>query len=602
MTTLCSAAVSSTMSSSDHHPGASMSLHHDPPSRTQTIVSAASLSTILGIVYSHLKTSNGGDLFLTRFGLQYADLLELENWYEKDWFESKRERLEGTSAVYRVPTKTINDRQIDLVVKNCRVGEHVPIETRTLLEFLNAEFNSPWEEFALVFELREGKYGAPEIHCHTQEPLAIYVPPETMQIWQSGRSSEKINRIRVKHPGIDLDILRQYKLIYRWIMGKDVVQLLTECGGAGPWLADELVPLTRKAVRDLESKGYVMVDMKPSHIIIGENDVERIESITAQTEADTCRIRAQVLHDLVSTGVYSVIDYELLMRTEKHERHVTGLRRHSYLDDQRDRFTPTPLPSHLSSIEILGVPYIFGHAESTGGQLWVVGRNSRLFDYFLPERWRRTHSWKLSESSEIFYTVTKDNIHIVWKISRVGETPLSDPSDHLAERKKAYGYNSPFEEFAIAHHCSENGIPSVYMRAIYVTGTAKIEQSSDPRRYESHRSLCDPEGRCILQDNHNYITLRGYFNGPDDWVARQAGLLCRPIDLEQARTKGLVDQALHGRLLRKVTSDLKNIGYDGSLLRGNDLLLALDPDNRLLYNPSGAVEVRISSFECVAKL
>ncbi len=49
--------------------------------------------------------------------------------------------------------------------------------------------------------------------------MVIYVPPEKMQIWQSGRSRAKINRIRAKHPGIDLDILKQYKLIYGWIDG-----------------------------------------------------------------------------------------------------------------------------------------------------------------------------------------------------------------------------------------------------------------------------------------------------------------------------------------------------------------------------------------------
>jgi len=52
----------------------------------------------------------------------------------------------------------IEDQSIDLVVKNCRVGEDVPLATHTLEEFCNAEFNSPWEEFSLVFEMREGLF------------------------------------------------------------------------------------------------------------------------------------------------------------------------------------------------------------------------------------------------------------------------------------------------------------------------------------------------------------------------------------------------------------------------------------------------------------
>jgi hypothetical protein len=575
------------------------SSENNPP-LTPAIVTAESLSTVLGVVYTHRKTADGGDMYLTRFGLHCADHLDIDNWYEPSWFEANRERLEGTSAVYRVPTKPVNGASIELVVKNCRVGEHVPIETRTLLDFLNAEFNSPWEEFALVFELREGKFGAPDIRCNTQDPLAIYVPPETMQLWQSGRSNAKINRIRAKHPGIDLDILRQYKLMYAWIRGKDVKQLFFEAGMTGDSLVAALDPLTKMAMHDLEKKGYVMVDIKPCHIVIAEEDVGRIESIAGITVEDTLRLRTHVIADLVRRGVYSVIDYELLIRTPEHEAQVNFYRRHSYLDDQRDRMTATPLPSHLAATEVLGVPFIFGHAESTGGRLWVVGRNGRLFDYFLPERWRKTHSWKLSENNEVFYTVTKDHIHLVWKTSRVGEAPAA-MSDLPAEKALEYGFNSPFEEFAIASFCASHGVPGVYMRAIYATGTLKIEQSFDMRRFESHDLLRDPNGRQILLSDHNYITLRGYFNGSDEWVAKQAGRLYRPIDLDQALAKGHIDSLTHRKMFEKTLGDLKNIGYDGTLIRGNDLLCALDPENGFLTDTSGAIEVRICNFELVKK-
>lgn len=572
------------------------------PKPETAIVAAESLSTVLGVTYTHRKTSDGGDMYLTQFGLRAADLLELDKWYDPPWFEEKRERLEGTSAVYRVPTKPVNGVSLDLVVKNCRVGERVPIETRTLLDFINAEFNSPWEEFALVFELREGRYGALDIKCNTQNPLAIYVPPETMQLWQSGRSNAKINKIRAKHPGIDLDILRQYKLIYGWIPGKDIVQLMAEAGMAGDAIGVSLSPLTQKVMRDLEQKGYVMVDIKPCHIVIAEQEVKKIESIAGSTVEDTVRLRREVIAGLVQRGVYSVIDYELLIRTQEHEDQVNFSRRHSYLDDQRDRMVAKPLPPHLSAVEILDVPYIFGHAESTGGRLWVVGRNGSLFDYFLPERWRKTHSWKLSENNEVFYTVTKDHIHLVWKTSRVGETPAIGPEDPDAQKKISFGFNSPFEEFAIAHKCAENGIPTVYMRAIYATGTAKIEQSTDLSRFAAHDMLRDPDGMPILLTDHNYITLRGYFNGPDDWVAKQTGQLCKPIDLDGALAKGLFDALTHRKLFEKVRGDLANIGYDGTLLRGNDLLCALDPENNFLTDASGAPEVRICNFELIKKI
>ncbi len=130
-------------------------------------------------------------------------------------------------------------------------------------------------------ELREGKHGPADLVIYTQAPLAIYVPPERMQLWQSGRSRSKINKIMARHPGIDLDILRQYKLVYGWIKGKNVVEALLDIGLSSERLAAALAPLTKKAIDDLDAKGYVVADMKPQHIIIGEEYTCILDEINA---------------------------------------------------------------------------------------------------------------------------------------------------------------------------------------------------------------------------------------------------------------------------------------------------------------------------------
>jgi len=560
-----------------------------------------SLITVLGVVYVHRKTSDGGDIYLTRFGLPNAKLLQLENWYEREWFEGRRERLEGTSAVYRVPTKEVDGKSLELVVKNCRVGEDVPVATRTLIDFLNAEFNSPWEEFSLVMEMMEGKYGPSEIAIGSQEPLAIYVPPGKMQMWQSGRSQEKINRIQARHPGIALDILRQYKLIYGWIRGRDAVQAFTDAGFEGGELTVNLRKATDTVIAHLDKKGFAVADMKPQHIIIGEEDCRRLEMMRGTPDGSR-EMQSKLIHDYIGHYRYSVIDYELLLRTPGHEDEVKSYRRHTYLDDQRDRFKATELPSYLTGMEILDVPYVHGHVESTGGQLWVVGRNSRLFDYFLPERWRKTPAWKLSENNDVYYTVTKDKIHIIWKPSRVGEYPQVNASDPDSGKIIEYGYNSPFEEFSIALALGKAGIPSVYVRAIYMTGIPKLEQSTDTRRYESHKDLVGPDGNRLLRENYNFITIRGYYNGPDEWVARQTGSLCRPLDLKKAQESGVISANDFKKLYARTLARLREAGYDGSLLKGNDLLIALMPDGKIMTDGKGEAEVRICNFELIGKL
>jgi hypothetical protein len=572
-------------------------------SRESPLLSAPEqLIHILGIVYTHHKTGDGGDMYLTQFGLQNAKLLEIENWYEKEWYESHREKLEGTSAVYRVRTKEIGGKSLELVVKNSRVGEDIPLDTHTLIEFISAEFNSPWEEFAMVMEMRESQYGPSDIRIRTQFPLAIYVPPEKMQLWQSGRSVSKINSIINQNPGIEIDILKQYKLIYGWISGKNSVEAFQEIGLAGVELDINLRPITKKVMTDMDKKGYIVTDMKPSHIIIDEVNLEKLAEIGDKNDPAVREKQRVFLLDLIHRGEYSVIDYELLIRTPAYDEYVRNLRRSSYLIDMKDRFKKLPLPANLSGMEVFNVPYIFGRVESTGGLLWVVGRNPKLFDYFLPERWRTTHHWKLSGNNEIYYTLTKDNIHLVWKASHVGENPPKNPDNERSIRKSEFGFNSPFEEFSIADFLNKNGVPTVYMRAVYMTGSVKQEATEDESRFLSHTGVKCPDGQPALSREHNYITIRGYYNGPDNWVAEQKGQLCRPVDLMKALHNRMIDKSELQVMTARVVSRLEEIGYDGCLLEPNDMIITYDPKGELIKDKKGNPEIRITNFEFIRKL
>jgi hypothetical protein len=124
----------------------------------------------------------------------------------------------------------------------------------------------------------------------------------------------------------------------------------------------------------------------------------------------------------------------------------------------------------------------------------------------------------------------------------------------------------------------------------------------DPRRFESHGNLRDPQGGPILRNDRNYITLRGYYNGPDDWVAAQDGKLHRPMDLPKALSFGFLKEREYRRLIDRVLHKLRNVGYDGSLLKGNDMLLAIDPAGRIRMDEEKQVEVRICNFELLRGL
>jgi len=231
----------------------------------------------------------------------------------------------------------------------------------------------------------------------------------------------------------------------------------------------------------------------------------------------------------------------------------------------------------------------------------VLGRNARLFDYFLPERWRKTPSWRLSQRSEIYYTLTKDRLHLVWKESRVGETPAVPPNHPLHDAIIERGYNSPFEEFAIAQTLSDRGIPTVYMRAIYMTGTAKVEASTDLRRYDSHSDLKTSDGSPILREDRNYVTIRGFYNGPDGWVAAHTGGLRWPLNLNEALSRGVIHAPEFEQLMESTRARVAEVGYDGSLLDGSDIIVGMHASAGPVRDAEGRPDARISSFELMCR-
>jgi hypothetical protein len=544
--------------------------------------------SLLGVDYIHLKTEDDGDLYLTRFGLPFWKNLLPENWYAREWFEAKRERLEGTSTVYKVPTRPVNGKMLNLVVKWSRVGEMVPFDTLTVNKFIQAEFNSPFEEFSLLMELRRGEAGPAAIRIRTQLPLAIYVPSERLQLWQTGRSEDKIRAKVRRHPGVEIDILRQYVVLFGWIKGLDAVETAEKFGLEGRAQAEFLARVTSLVTHELWQKGCRVVDMKPAHIIL-------------RPQPDKTLLR-----DHNDQFAYALVDYELLERTPEHEQAVRSANRQLYLKHMARRFdtnTANPLPAHLRATNVLGVDYIFGRAESTGGLLWVVGKDPDLFNYFLPERWRRTPRKKLSARNQTFYTRTKDNIHLVWKISRMGDAPwLKNPEVH-EEEVRNYGFNSPFEEFAFALEMGRHGVQTIYPRAIYMTGRQRgsARQVADERHYDGLADFLTPDGEPVARKDRDYITIWGFWNGPDEVLAAQDGKFYQAVNVKRAFAGKLISEQTMAELTQMMSRRLLGCGFDDLNLRPHHLLISFDPAQKLVLDTLGKPEVRLCNFELIRR-
>ncbi len=534
---------------------------------------------VLDVDYAHIKFKGQSDLYITKYGLPFIENLKPENFIlDKVWFDNNSVRLSGTSCTYKVKTKCITDKSLDIVIKYNRMGQDIPGAEQ--VDYLGtAEFNSPFEEFSLVMELRNTKYES-KGRIITQKPLAIYVPQERLELWQVGRRKYKMQSKIKKHNEIILDMFRPYIVIYEWIKGIDAAQAYAQ----HMLSQKQMELLTIDAERAMRKKGFIVRDRKPHHIII-----------RPQKDGNT-------LKDQKGNILYAMVDYELLERTPERDKVVKKAKRINYLRRQKNRFdarSENNIPPHLKHVNIFGVDYIYGRCESTNGALWVVGKDPYLFDYFLPERWEKTPRTKLSVNHEIYHTVTKDNINLVWKVSKVGYTPEIDPFKKDERTIITYGYNSPFEEISIAIYLSRHGIRTIFPRAIYMTGTKTDIAPTffDNTRYKTHRNLLTPQGNPLLQNDKSYLLIWGYWNGPDEKLAVLDGDYYKGINALDAYRKRRISLAEYITLIKTKKERLVKVDVEDLNLGGRHLLLSLNSKGCLVLDKNGLPDIRICNFE-----
>jgi len=266
-----------------------------------------------GVDYVKCTDADGGDLYITRHGWPMARDLLPDVWYRDGRFHKEGQRLTGgTGTVYRLRLSAPGAPRVELVLKFSRFAEHVPLFMPTALPddlsgYLvdSAKFNSPFEEFGLIEDMRIGWYGPSDLRILTKRPLAIYCTPSNHPLWQLGRTpgrfSEYAYALKADQVGMEeeervqLDIERQYILLFGWVQGDNAEDL----HAAGLLTAEELETLTHRVNHELARKGFRILDNKPKHFILRRN-----------LDGTLLRRRGEL--------VYVQVDFELLQRTEEY--------------------------------------------------------------------------------------------------------------------------------------------------------------------------------------------------------------------------------------------------------------------------------------------
>lgn len=544
-----------------------------------------------GVDYAHVTAPEGGDLYLTRHGWPLVRQLMPANWFVDSYYASAGQRLpDSTGTVYRVTTREVEgQRPIDVVVKFSRVGQEVPLEIATSFpdhisseDIAAARFNSPMEEFGLLMELRSR---SEPVRVLTQKPLAIYVPPEQFELWKLGRSRSRFDTHRRQlerdqadaASAMELDIRRDYVLLFQWVGGMNADEAMRR----GYLTRQTFAMLLPRAIDELRSVGFRVLDNKPTHLILRPR----------HHRPGMVRRRGMLS--------YAVVDFELLQPTEAQHRQFKATQRERYwkLQGQAAQHDATPMPPGLHRMKVLGVDYVYGGAPNAG-RVWTVGGDPALFDFFLPERWRRTPRIQLALGSEVCRTRTRDNIHVVYRQSRVGERPWGDPFYEHGRRLREHGYNGPFEEVAIALTLRRAGLTTIHPRAIYRTGHESVKASYllDDRRYKLFDDLRTPppEGEPILSPRHDYYVIWGYWRGIDPQTPAIRAGRWNFIDLHKAGEDGVLSEGEHVAVLQETQDRLQAAGM-GDVKRDDDeFLMILDHAGKPVRDAKGRPEITLS--------
>ncbi len=264
-----------------------------------------------GVSYVRIIDYDGAELYVTAEGWPLIDYLLPENWYLDSKYLQLGYRLPGgTGMVYHVAQKLRHQRPVEMVVKFSRLAQEVPLfvadPTVALVndqfDLSSASFNSPFEEFALLEQLR-----APDAHGKrilTKRPLAIYSPADRVELWRTGRTRGRF----VPHEksivedqdqihadplhAVKLDIQREYVVLFSWLAGRNAEDFCRD----GVLPEAELLALTARVTSEIAAKGFRVLDNKPRHYILRQ------------------RGDGSLLRDRHGQLVYGLVDFELLER------------------------------------------------------------------------------------------------------------------------------------------------------------------------------------------------------------------------------------------------------------------------------------------------
>src|SRR5208337_4615214 len=134
-----------------------------------------------------------------------------------------------------------------------------------------------------------------------------------------------------------------------------------------------------------------------------------------------------------------------------------------------------------------------------------------------------------------------------------------------------------------------NGVRTVYPRAIYMTGRPRgpARQVSDERRYAALAEFRTPDGEPVARKEYDYITIWGFWNGPDELLAAQDGKFYEAFNAKRAFTHKLISEQTLTELTQTVARRLGRCGFEDLNPKPDHLLISFDAGQKLVLDTLG---------------
>ena len=128
-----------------------------------------------------------------------------------------------------------------------------------------------------------------------------------------------------------------------------------------------------------------------------------------------------------------------------------------------------------------------------------------------------------------------------------------------------------------------------------------VRQDADERRYAALEHLLTPDGDPVVRKEYDYITIWGFWNGPDELLAAADGQYYYAVNAQRAFANKTISQEVLKELMRLKAERLARLGFEDLNPKPDHLLVSLDAAEKIVVGTLGKPEVRLCNFELIRR-